>query len=113
MGLRRGCCVTTCGNSGKAVAASVKLSASMTEEAFDRGYWYAVELREFAVKLGIPAASKLRKDQLETAIRQVLRTGKTAYTANPKPALRGPRDVDRGLKLDLAVVNYTSNKETK
>jgi hypothetical protein len=99
----------------KAVAASVKfaLSASMTEAAFDRGYWYAVELRQFAVKLGIPSASRLRKDQMEKAIRQVLRTGKRGFVATPKPARGGPRDVERGLKLDLAVVHYTSNKETK
>jgi SAP domain-containing new25 len=98
----------------KAVAASVKVAllASMTETAFDRGYWYAVELREFAVKLGITSASKLRKDQLETAIRRVFRTGKT-FAAPPRLARGGPRDVDRGLKLDLAVVHYTSNKETK
>jgi hypothetical protein len=89
-----------------APSAKVALSASMTEAAFDRGYWYAVELREFAVKLGIPSASKLRKDP----IRQVLRTRETFFTALVR---KGPRDVDRGLKLDLAVVHYTSNKETK
>jgi len=100
---------------GKAVAASGKpaLSASMTGAAFDRCYWYAVELRQFAVKLGIPSASKLRKDQLEIVIRQVLRTGKTNFAATSTLARRGPRDIDRGLKLDLAVVHYTSNKETK
>ena len=99
----------------KAGAASVKvaLSASTTEAAFDRRYWYAVELREFAVELGIPSASKLRKDQMETAIRQVLRTGETTSTATPKLVRRGPRDVDRGLKLNHAVVHYTSNKDTK
>src|SRR5438270_9817992 len=95
---------------GKAPAAAMNatntLSASMTETAFEHGYWYAVELREFAVRLGIPSASKLRKDQLERAIRQVLRTGEMPFATNPKPALRGPRDVDRGLKLDLAVVHY-------
>jgi hypothetical protein len=96
-----------------AAAEKVALTASMTEAAFDKGYWYAVELREFAVKLGIPSASKLRKDQLEAAIKQILRTGKNTFLANPKQARRGPRDVDRGLKLDLAVVHYTSNRETK
>ena len=84
----------------------------MTEAAFDRGYWYAVELREFAVKLGLTSAGKLRKDQLEVAIRQVLRTGKV-FAVPPKPVEGGPRDVDRGLTLDLAVVLYISNKETK
>jgi SAP domain-containing new25 len=89
------------------------LTKSMTEEAFDNGYWYAVELREFAITLGIPSSSKLRKDQLEAAILQILREGKRTLVANPKQSGQGPRDVDRGLKLDLAVVNYTSNRETK
>jgi hypothetical protein len=99
----------------KAVAllGKVALSASMTEAAFEKGYWYAVELREFAAKLGIPSASKLRKDQLEGAIKQILRTGKKSFLASPKQTLRGPRDVDRGLRLDLAVAHYTSNTETK
>jgi hypothetical protein len=83
----------------------------MTEAAFKRGYWYAVELREFAVKLGIPSASQLRKDQLEGAIKQILRTGEKSFPASPKQTLRSPRDVDRGLRLDLAVVHYTNNKD--
>ena len=90
-----------------------KLSAAMTLRAFDNGYWYAVELREFAVKMRIPLASKLRKDQLETAIKDLLfaegaKVG--AISVTPKP---GPRDVDRGLRVDLPVVHYTSNQETK
>ena len=44
-----------------------ELSATMTLRAFDNGYWYAEELRAFAVQLRIPSASKLRKDQLEAA----------------------------------------------
>ena len=42
-----------------------KLSAAMTLRAFDNGYWYATELRAFAVEMRIPLANKLRKDQLE------------------------------------------------
>ena len=89
-----------------------KLSPAMTSRAFDNGYWYAAELREFAVKLGIPSANKLRKDQLEAAIKALLFAGAkvVAIPATPK---EGPRDVDRGLRLDLPVVHYTSNKETK
>jgi hypothetical protein len=99
----------------EAPAGSVKvaLTASMTEAAFDNGYWYAVELRAFAVELGIPAASRLRKDQLEAAIKQILRTGKMPFVASPKQTRGGPGDVDQGLKLDLVVLHYTSNKETK
>jgi len=33
----------------------VKLSQSMTESEFDNGYWSAVELRHFAIKVAIPS----------------------------------------------------------
>ena len=85
----------------------------MNLRAFDNGYWYAEELREFAIKLRIPLASKLRKDQLEAAIKDFLFADGAkiaAISVTPKP---GERDVDRGLRLDLPVIHYTSNKETK
>ena len=47
------------------------LSKSMTEAAFDNGYWYATELRKFAVAVGIPSANRLRKDELEKALADV------------------------------------------
>jgi hypothetical protein len=85
----------------------------MTLRAFDNGYWYVVELREFAVKMEIPFAGKLRKDQLETAIKDLLfADGAKAAPISVTPKL-GPRDVDRGLRLELPVVHYTSNRETK
>jgi hypothetical protein len=89
-----------------------KLSAAMTLRAFDNGYWYATELRAFAVEMRIPLANKLRKDQLETAIKGLLfaEGTKAAISVAPK---QGPRDVDRGLRAGLPVVHYTSNKETK
>ena len=89
------------------------MSPGMTPRAFDNGYWYAQELREFAVKMSIPFASRLRKDQLEGAIKSLLfsdRANIQPISVKPK---RGPRDVDRGLRLDLPVVHYTSNQETK
>jgi hypothetical protein len=85
----------------------------MTLRAFDNGYWYAAELRAFAVKMEIPFASKLRKDQLEAAIKNLLFAHGTKVVAIPVTPKPGPRDVDRGLRLDLPVVHYTSNKETK
>jgi hypothetical protein len=85
----------------------------MTQAQFDNGYWYASELRAFAIKAGIPAAGRLRKDELETAIKHLMRTGKTSTTAPSPPARSGVPDVDLGLRLDLPVINYTSNKETK
>lgn len=90
-----------------------KLSAAMTSREFDNGYWYATELRSFAVTMTIPSASKLRKDQLEAAIKALLFGESAKLGAISMTAKQGPRDVDRGLGLDLPVVHYTSNKETK
>jgi hypothetical protein len=85
----------------------------MTERQFENGYWYATELRAFAVKLGIPSANKLRKDELEKTLRHFFRTGESKNLVKRGLTKSGTRDVDRGLRLDLPVVHYTSNKETK
>ena len=90
-----------------------KLSAGMPRREFDNGYWYAEELRAFAVELKIPSASKLRKDQLEVAIKGLLFAKGAKAPAIPVTPKEGPRDLDRGLRLDLPVVHYTSNRETK
>ena len=90
-----------------------KLSIGMTLREFDHGYWYAAELRAFAVKMEIPFANKLRKDQLEAAIKRVLCGDRPKADAIPVRTKQGPRDVDKGLRIDLPVVHYTSNKETK
>jgi hypothetical protein len=89
-----------------------KLHPKMTITQFDNGYWYAVDLKAFAKAIGVPAVSKLRKDELEVAIRGFLTTGKTA--ARPMAAPKdGVRDIDVGLRLDLRVRHYTSNRITK
>jgi hypothetical protein len=85
----------------------------MTETEFEHGYWYATELRAFAVTLGIPSANKLRKDELEQALRHFIRTGESRPLITRSVSKSGPRDIDKGLRLDLPVVHYTSNKETK
>jgi hypothetical protein len=90
-----------------------KLSLRMTLRAFDNGYWYAEELRKFAIKMKIPFASRLRKDQLETAVKDLLFGDGAKVEAIFVAPKEGLRDVDRGLHLDLPVVHYTSNKETK
>src|SRR6266568_3418082 len=59
------------------------LSPMMTLRDFENGYWYLDQLKNFAERIGIPAAKKLRKD------------------------------VERGLNLKLRIENYTSNRETK
>src|SRR3984957_9434911 len=89
------------------------LSDFMTETEFDNGYWYATELKEFAIKVGIPSANKLRKDELEKALKHFIRTGESKTIVQRGLTKSGVRDLDKGLTLDLPVVHYTSNRETK
>ena len=90
-----------------------KLSKSMTVEQFDNGYWYALEIKAFADDIGIPAASKLRKDELEELIKHFLRTGSIRNPTRKTLARSGVRDVERGLSLKLPVVSYSNDRETK
>ena len=85
----------------------------MTAEQFDNGYWYALEVKAFADEIGIPAASKLRKDELEELIKHFLRTGKIRKPTRKNLSRSGVRDVERGLSLKLPVINYTNDRETK
>jgi hypothetical protein len=91
----------------------MKLSRSMTAAQFENGYWYAAELREFAKAIGIPSANKLRKDELEKAVILFLRTGKIENPVKRNLSRSGEKDIEKGLSLELPVVNYTSNRETK
>lgn len=90
-----------------------KLSKSMTIAQFDNGYWYALEIKAFAADLGIPAASKLRKDELEELIKHFLRTGSIRNPTRKHLSRSGLRDVERGLSLKLPVVSYTNDRQTK
>ena len=90
-----------------------RLSTSMTETEFDHGYWYAGDLKKFAEKIGVPSASRLRKDELEQAVKHFLRTGQARSFAARAMEKRGPRDIDLGLRLNLPVVHYISNRQTK
>jgi hypothetical protein len=90
-----------------------KLSTSMNLTQFDNGYWYIAELKELAETIGIPSANKLRKDELETAIKYFLKTGKIKSLTKRNLSTPGPKDVELGLSLDLPVVVYTNDKETK
>ena len=90
-----------------------KLHQSITEKEFDNGYWYADEIKTFAKELGIPHASKLRKDELEKLIRHFIRTGNIEQPARKNIVKEGIKDLDKGLSLDLPIVHYTSNKITK
>jgi SAP domain-containing protein len=85
----------------------------MTLSQFDNGYWYATELREFAQSIGIPSANKLRKDELEQAIKLFLQTGRIECPAKRRLSTERVKDVERGLSLTLPVLAYTNDKETK
>ncbi len=91
----------------------VGLGESMTETQFDNGYWYVTELKDFAARIGVPSASRLRKDELEKAIRHFIRNREVKTFVKRELAKAGVKDVDKGLSLDLPLVNYTSNRETK
>jgi SAP domain-containing new25 len=90
-----------------------KLFPTMTLREFENGYWYLDDLKDFAIQIGIPQATRLRKDELERAIAIFLRTGRVQLAT--KRALRktGVKDVERGLSLNLPIEHYTSNRETK
>ena len=89
------------------------LSPTMTVRDFENGYWYLDQLKNFAERIGIPAAKKLRKDELEKAIMTFLRTGRAALPTERSLRKTGAKDVERGLSLKLRIENYTSNRETK
>ena len=90
-----------------------KLSPTMTLREFENGYWYLDELKDFANQIGIPGATKLRKDELERAIVEFLRTGKAKLPTKRALSKTGIKDLERGLSLKLPIVHYTSNRETK
>jgi hypothetical protein len=90
-----------------------KLSKDMTLRQFDHGYWYATEIKRFAQSLGVPAAHRLRKDELEKAIRHFLVDGKVTNPTKRDPSRSGIKDVDRGLRLDRRLILYTNDRDTK
>ena len=92
---------------------ATKLSASMTQAQFDNGYWYATEIKQFAKTIGIPSASRLRKDELEKAIKVFLKTGRIESPTKRSLSASGPKDIEQALSLTLPVAVYTNDKETK
>jgi hypothetical protein len=89
------------------------LSPTMTPRDFESGYWYLDQLKNFADGIGIPAAKKLRKDELEKAIVVFLRTGKATVPTKRSLRKTGVKDVERGLGLKRRIEHYTSNRKTK
>jgi len=93
------------------VRARVKrLSKTMSRDQFDRGYWYATELTRFATELGIPHATRLRKNELEHAIEAFLKFGRRVHFTGRPPSKPGTRDVERGLTMRRRVVVYTNDR---
>ena len=68
----------------------------MSLQAFENGYWYATDLVAFGKKLGLPAAHRMRKNELESAIKAYLATGRLPKTTTSKPLKKGVRDLDKG-----------------
>ena len=62
----------------------------MSLHAFETGYWYATELVEFGKTLGLPAAHRMRKNELESAIKAYLATGRLPKTTSSKPLKTRP-----------------------
>ena len=89
------------------------LSRRMSLSAFKNGYWYHTDLVAFGRELGLPAAHRMRKNELESAITAYLQSGRLPRTVSAKPLKKGPRDLDAGLSTRLTISNYTSNRETK
>jgi len=85
----------------------------MTLSQFDNGYWYATQLKDFGHEIGIPSWNKLRKDELEKAIRLFLKTGKARNPTSRILSTTTIKDVERGLRLDLDVVRFTNDEQTK
>ena len=85
----------------------------MTVREFENGYWYLGDLKGFASRIGVPAANRLRKDELEWAIIAFLRTGEAALPTTRALRKTGVKDLARGLSLDLFIQHYTSNRATK
>lgn len=94
------------------MAKKIKLTKEITEQEFDNNYWYAVEIKSFAKDIGIPNSSKLRKDELETVIKNYLRNGKIDIINRIILKPKGEEDFKLGLNHNLPVINYINNKTT-
>ena len=84
------------------------LSPTMTVREFEHGYWYREQLKDFAQRIGIPAATKLRKDELEKAILVFLRTGKSVLPMKRALHRTGTKDFERGLHSPAARARHAA-----
>ena len=92
----------------------LKLNQNTSAEDFEKNYFYAVELKDFAKSIGVNGTAKLRKDQLEKIIKNFLLTGVVTQVADKSKRTKSERDFEKSqLKMDTVVNNYCSNKITK
>ena len=109
-----GCPTGGCSRMDVLVNRRTKLSPSMTLRQFDHGYWYATQLKDFGRG---DRDSRRRANYGRTssrrAIRSFLVTGKARNPTRRNLSTSGIKDVERGLSLELEVVRYTNDKETK
>ena len=75
------------------------LSPTMAVREFENGYWYLTQLKNFAQRIGIPAAKKLRKDELEKAIVAFLRS--LPPVKNKVPGPFGPTETPTGYVMKI------------
>lgn len=87
-----------------------KLHEVKTVSEFESGYWYALELKQFARYIGVPNSSKLRKDQLEKIIKNYIQSGSVAVNTKEPVTKKGKSDK---LDLNVFIQHYVSNKKTK
>jgi hypothetical protein len=64
------------------------------------------------MEVGLPAGHRLRKDELEKAIKGFLESGKMESPARRSLSASEGRDAERGLNLKLAVSSYRNDKAT-
>lgn len=88
-----------------------RLYNNMSVEEFEKGYFYAAELKAFAKKLGIDVGT-LRKNEVESHIKTHLSSNRDAPL--PKSVSNRKTNGNRDRLLpDSYIVNYVSDKKTK
>ncbi len=92
---------------------TLRLFESMSLARFENGYWYVKELKDFAKGLGLKQVGKLRKDELEAAIRLFLQTGVLKNPALRPLVQNGKRDASGGLSPDKLITIFKNDAETK
>ena len=63
-----------------------KLSATMTLREFENGYWYRKQLKDFAGRIGIPAAAKLTRRRCLSSCRAAQLIWSVSLTIHQQPS---------------------------